>query len=99
MSEVPLQRGPMRLGLALLQDTDAAWRVSVTKASRLPSSEDGTTSKVLRTFTRKTRPVPGLDCLTCAEFARQRPGPVQVRQPHGGVRPFHQKSASLTDLA
>ena len=34
--------------------------------------EYGTTQKVLRTFNRKPRPESGLDCLTCATFARQR---------------------------
>ena len=35
-------------------------------------SEEGTTSKVLGPLPRKPRPASGLDCLICAEFARQR---------------------------
>jgi len=40
----------MLLGLALLYEADAAWRVSIAKASRPLPSEDGPTLKVLRTF-------------------------------------------------
>jgi len=36
------------------------------------SSEEGITRKVFRTFTSGPRPESGLDCLICAEFARQR---------------------------
>jgi len=34
-------------------------------------SEEGTTYKLLMTFTIEPRPDSGLDCLICAEFARQ----------------------------
>ena len=37
-------------------------------------SEEGTTFKVLRTFTWKPRPESGRDCLTCAIFAVERKG-------------------------
>ena len=49
-----------------------------TRDCRLPARaatlqrEEGTTSNVPRTFTRKPRPESGLDCLTCSTFARQR---------------------------
>jgi len=39
---------------------------------QLLPSEEGTTEKGLRTFTRDPNLESDLDCLTCAEFARQR---------------------------
>jgi len=40
------------------------------RVNPLPS-EERTTQKLLRTFTRRSRPESGLDCLTCAMFARR----------------------------
>jgi len=56
-------------------DNLTTWWTSDPKSvpSRPLPSEEGTTSKVLRTLTWKTRPEYGLGCLICSKFARQRP--------------------------
>jgi len=58
-----------RLQASLLDVLESRYSDAVDVPSP-PASEDGTTYKVIRTFTRKPRPESGLDCLSCAKFAR-----------------------------
>ena len=69
-------------GLEALEHFVQVGRVRRPAPVRLPCvwsgplpSEEATTQEVVRTFTSRTRPESGLDCLICAIFVR-RPAPV-----------------------
>ena len=64
-------------------------------------SEEGTTSRVWRTFTWEPRPEFGLDCLICSKFARQRRVnysrvAYSRHTSHDELRAFHQRSTCPT---
>jgi len=67
--------------------SDTVTRQRVAKSIPLPSVE-GTPQKNSRTFTRKSGPKSGPDCLACAEFARERVwGTLGQRGPAPGLCP------------